>query len=544
MRRGRYRLLFAALIGVVFCAGAAFGGDTNWIAAAGDWSDANNWTAGEPNANTGARIANGGTVTISSLGEGCSTLFAGYAAGQSGAVNLVSGSLTTGRPSSAGNLYVGYIGPGSFVHSDGNNDVFGALYVGYWGGGSGSYQLSGAGRLSARSEVIGNLESASGTGGVPGLFTQTGGENLVWDLQWGTNYGGLSIGGDASSAGKYRLSGEGRLTAYAELVGCGVGEFVQTDGNNTASDSLCIGWRAGSSGIYRLSGNGRLVVGWEIVGFSGGIGQFYQSGGNHTVGSLYLSAGTLYEMTGGSLQVDGNLENGGNINAGNGTGAISVAGRLLISGGIMTIGGSLDVNQLTVGASSASGSLSITSASARVDISGLLSIEPKGSLSGVPACTIHMTGSEFRNASTDANALAGLANLRMIFEGGDANEDPFEVGGRDLGADANGFVGNFGLGTLELGGQGGAGRVVLVDLFDNQPASSGTEALYVQDLIVNTGSELWLNGIHLYVNGVLVNPGEGGLYGGGVISAGVPEPGAMCLLLAGSLALLRRRGRR
>ena len=58
---------------------------------------------------------------------------------------------------------------------------------------------------------------------------------------------------------------------------------------------------------------------------------------------------------------------------------------------------------------------------------------------------------------------------------------------------------------------------------------------------MNPGSELCLNGIHLYVNGVLVNPGYGGLYGGGEISATVPEPASALVLLVGGIGLLRRR---
>jgi hypothetical protein len=148
-------------------------------------------------------------------------------------------------------------------------------------------------------------------------------------------------------------------------------------------------------------------------------------------------------------------------------------------------------------------------------------------------------GGAFYDNSFDANAVTGLSNLRLIFENGDGNIPTFEVAGKDLGATPDGFLDNFGLGTMQLGGPEGVGRVALVDDFKNQRDPGRLEAQYVQSLIVNPGSELWLNGIHLYVNGVLVNPGDGGLYGGGDVF--VPEPGAICLLAAGALAILRRR---
>ena len=79
-----------------------------------------------------------------------------------------------------------------------------------------------------------------------------------------------------------------------------------------------------------------------------------------------------------------------------------------------------------------------------------------------------------------------------------------------------------------------------MDLFKNQGDANAVEALYLQSLTVNPGSALYLDGINLYVNGVQVDPGDGGLYGGGVIS-GAPEPTTLALLAVGGLALIRRR---
>ena len=73
-----------------------------------------------------------------------------------------------------------------------------------------------------------------------------------------------------------------------------------------------------------------------------------------------------------------------------------------------------------------------------------------------------------------------------------------EVAGRDLGGTLSGFEGNFALGSLRLGGQAGVGNVRLVDAFGNQPDWDGAEALYVEELILGSGSQLDLNGLTLY----------------------------------------------
>jgi len=158
-----------------------------------------------------------------------------------------------------------------------------------------------------------------------------------------------------------------------------------------------------------------------------------------------------------------------------------------------------------------------------------------------------MTGSDFKNESTNPADYADMINLTMIFEGGEGIIDSFELAGVDMGATRDGEVGNFALGTLQLGGAGGIGQLLLVDLFHNQPTWEGTEAQYVQSLIVNPGSKLYLNRMNLYAADVLVNAGDGPLYGGGTILA-IPEPSTLALLIIAAVVLLvgtwRKRRRR
>jgi hypothetical protein len=445
-------------------------------------------------------------------------------------------------------------------------------------------------------------------------FLQTDGNNTASSLMVGAV-------GEAQISATYQLSGPGRLVvtgneyiSYAEFT---TGLFVHSDGNNSVGGSLYLGYDYpfGDSfdnwenGTYQLSGTGRLWAASEYLAMYG-TGIFQQSGGQNTTGYLSLYARGLYTLRGGTLTINGRVDSNGVLDMSTGSGVLAISGAInmrgmgefdlgggtlssidpnlyvhiqsdgnfhvtsgihrvdsvmprdgnilkgatrvdagaaLIAARIMqqtlSLGGSLTVGQLYVGGSSAGG-LSITDANAIVTVSSLLSIGSKGSLSAVSGSVIHMTGSTFQNQNTDANVLSGMANLRLIYEGADATCDPFEVAGRDIGADANGFTKNFGLGALQLGSDSGPGRVILEDQFDNQPSFSGAEALYVQSLTVNPGSELCLNGLHLYVNGALVDPGDGALYGGGTIEANVPEPGMLTLLAASALGLLRRRTRR
>ena len=96
---------------------------TDWNQPAGDWSDANGWTSGEPTELTRASICNGGTVTVTTAGQACASLTVGGSAGQTGTVNMTAGGLAVGGgvriyPAAAFNL-----GAAALAHADPNLDV-------------------------------------------------------------------------------------------------------------------------------------------------------------------------------------------------------------------------------------------------------------------------------------------------------------------------------------------------------------------------------------------------------------------------------------
>ena len=499
----------------------------------------------------------GGTNTVSE------TLYVG--GGPSGAGNgysLVHGNLT------AKNETIAWIddGNGYFGQSGGVNTVQATLRLAEGAASSrGYYDLSG-GQLSAQREEVGY----QGSGG----FTQFGGTNTV---------GKVLVVAQQGTGSYYMWTGQ--LSASVEQIGCftGSGSFTQNGGTNTVQQLLI-----GAKGQYILTG-GTLNAGCvlfsggkfdfsnsaRVLSLSSGVldvsnGQFLRAGkaslnlgpqalliiaagyDPNAVFKTYSNLGMTH-VAGTSLDIpSGRTLSGSGVIAD----PTSVSGALMVGAAdALTINnilnvrqggrvdsnssGRLTVSQLVVGADG-TGSLNLHGAT-QLTVSNRLCLGAGSSVTADPGSVIVMTGSVYDNQSTDPKNLAGLRNLSIVFQGGDGNVDSFEVAGEDLGADANGFLSNFGLAALQLGGDGGPSDVILVDRFKNQPDSNAAEALYLQSLAVNPGSELILNGIHLYVNGVPVNPADGDLYGGGEIYANVPEPASLLLLALGAVAVLRRK---
>lgn len=98
--------------------------------------------------------------------------------------------------------------------------------------------------------------------------------------------------------------------------------------------------------------------------------------------------------------------------------------------------------------------------------------------------------------------------------------------GNDLGNVSTGFHDNFAYNTLAIGSND---YVRLVDLSNNS-GSSNPEALYVNTLIVPSGSTLDLNGLHLYyrtaaITGTITAGSATALAGGGPVALNTANPG-------------------
>lgn len=534
-------------------------------------------------AGTGSFDQYGGIHTVSN------GLTLGVEGGSSGSYLLDGdGTLSTGF------TVVGSSGDGVFTQHTGSHTVGGGLYIGDLSTGRGVYNLYG-GSLSAASIVVGN----EGTG----WFTQTYGSNTAGDLVIGNgirgsgtytldgwqnldagaitvgnrgvatftqNYGtvnvgtSLVIGAGAGSAGTYHLNG-GQLNAAHTTVGMdGTGVFNQTDGQNRYNyvpgtvTSLNVGTGSGS-GTYNMSG-GSVWKHNINLGTGTGSGTFNHTGGTVSAdGTLTIGANGTYNMSAGGLWApdlraqtaivnNGTVNfNSGRISAGfdcsycgegpfpteilnNGTFNIGGAGERQLSG-VTVNNGTMKITDTTVRFSRdfLNNGAYISDPSTNI-FNGSLMVSETGYLAGGTGDSFQIWN-DFFNYSTRAD-LWNTADATLSFRGWETHQ--FYLGGWDAASSRR-----FSWGTLELSGSG--------DLFFSGDFGA---ALYVDNLILGSGTTLNLNGFDLYYTTLTDNGGSftggrmiqvAGNPGGGAIPA-VPEPSMLLLFGSGLAGLFGVRG--
>ena len=261
---------------------------------------------------TGTFTQDGGQNTVTSA------LYVGQSRGSAGTYNLNGGSLLA-----AGWDVVGYLGAGSVAQSGGTHTAAVGLDVGFSPDTAGSYDLSGGLLEVGDNFYVGTLGA--------GQVTQTAGTCTVAQ--------GMRMASNGSARGSYYLQGGHLAVATDEGVGdFGRGTFVQSGGSHTVGGDLLLGGMAETAhGTFQLGGGELRVGGNEWVGFSGS-GRMDQTSGLHTVagylvlgassigttaqantGCLSMTGGSLtapyvgaygssrYELSGGTLDVDGGL---------------------------------------------------------------------------------------------------------------------------------------------------------------------------------------------------------------------------------------------
>jgi hypothetical protein len=309
-------------------------------------------------------------------------------------------------------------------------------------------------------------------------------------------------------------------------------EFIQTGGLNmvTGNLELCVpGFTIGNlrpfiSANYRLEGGTLRVAGDAIVGSLGEAPvNFMQSAGKANIGGTLRieGASSRYELGGGRLSTK-NLE---------------------IGLGIFNTGGTFAITK----PAPANAWFSFLP-SEQVTVHNRISLGEESMFEAVPGSRMRLAGGKFENFSTHPENLAGLNNLQLTI--GDQSWVPFrsfspqvtefEVAGLDLGDVEEGYVENFALDTLQVGGLSRA-HLKLIDLVDNQPDSGSPEALYVDHLVVGWGSTLDLGGVSIYYRTAQIfgNVINSSLTLASIII--VPEPASALLLLIGTAFCRRRR---
>ncbi len=480
-------------------------GDTYWQVPTGDWNWSGNWSAGIPSSGDDAHIDNGGTASVTSATSPCSGLSIGTSAGQSGTVDISGGSLTVND-----SLTVGDDGEGALYIRDGavfsNSSSMSDLYIGRQPAGAGSVFVSGSGSLWDRA---GGVEMRVGQAGQGYVRVEDGGE---------ISGASLSIGTDSTGIGYVVVTGESSSWDNGGLwvAELGVGELTIENGGVFSTTYSEIGGVSDGDGTVTVKGNdshlensqylsvGGAGIGALTVSDSAIVSMLWASGVGNGPGS---SGAVTLEDSGTRLYCLDNFVVG---LLGSGT-FTQTGGRAVVtdtlflgyfsgSSGTYTIpGGRLSAGGLYVGPDG-DGDFNITGAAADITVSRVLNFGPNGVLTAVPGASIHMTGSHFENLSTSESQMGGLSNLEMIFEGGAADPDYFEIACEDKGAVDAGFFGNFSLGKLTLGGAD-IGMIILADNTDNGNrggAGGSAEALYVDRLELGAGSVLDLNNHHLY----------------------------------------------
>jgi hypothetical protein len=274
-----------------------------------------------------------------------------------------------------------------------------------------------------------------------GSFTQWGGSTTV---------GSDLIVGDAGS-GFLQVGGSGynpNLTVLGTLVvgNTGSGSFSQFDGSVTVGGDLNMGNQIGSSGTYTMTGGSLNATNLNV----GGKGK-----------ASFTQTGTA-SQTGGSVNV---------------TNAVNI-GTNPYGTGIYTMDkGSLTTYDLTVGSAGlttdpVTGTLTITSLLAQINVGGNLTFNQRSQFSAPPGFKFNLTGSNVYILSNHVD----LSNTTLSFANPNANDildvevANFELGELDLTGGATVTItGNgFSVGTLDL-----EGNSILYE--NNLPISFTTE---------------------------------------------------------------------
>jgi len=153
----------------------------------------------------------------------------------------------------------------------------------------------------------------------------------------------LSLGGTQGTGTVQMTGGSLAGNGGGEYVGDygGTGTFNQSGGTNSAGSLLL----EESGATYRLSGSGVLSGTGESVGHDGNA-LFQQTGGQNISTVVTIGSGGRYQMSGGTLQLNGGLQNLGVLDFSNSASVVNLSANNILdfSSGTIVNAGSMSFN--------------------------------------------------------------------------------------------------------------------------------------------------------------------------------------------------------
>ena len=338
------------------------------------------------------------------------------------------------------------------------------------------------------------------------------------------NGGDLVIAGAVSiprlSLGAGDISGAGDLTITGNMDWSG-GAMYDT--------GLTI---IGATATLSIAGgNGNLVL-YRPVRNDGTT--TWSSGTIEVHSETFTNNGTFIATTTGSLYYAGDGSNSTfSVFANNGTftkqGAGSVSFQLNVASYHLafnnTSTGTVNVQAGSLSFSAGSTSAGITHVDGgELDLPSSFSFGASATLITQPGSLVYIGGS-LTGTTTNADLFSPQGTIQFA----NGNQS-LEAMSRDVGSNPAGYIHNFAFGRLQLSG---SSYLQIVDVSDNSPGV-GSEAVYVNTLVVPAGSTLDLNGKHLYARatqifGNVIGGAVSVLTNAGPLGFSSPTPGVMSI---------------
>ncbi len=313
--------------------------------------------------------------------------------------------------------------------------------------------------------------------------------------QFNFSGGTLTGSGDVTATNSFSWSG-GTMTGTGKTIipsgatltmsGGTLGRELRNEGAAT--------WTYPFPGFAILAMAGGTLNNYGSFTINNGQASLYCDGTGGVNAFNNLPGATLTKM--GAAQVD--FRYNGSAMPLNNSGTVNVQGGTMFIEALGDNRGVLNVVQ---------GTMRVNASDANFQDTGALDSEIGG--------TFQLYGGGLSGNTTNVSQYAPKG--RVLIDGGGARQ--LEVMSRDLGNVPLGYETNFAYGTLELGG---SVNVTLVDASDNSP---GSEALYVDNLIVRVGTTLNLSGLNIYVHSAQIS----GTVTGGTIAQTPTTKGPLTL---------------